>query len=442
MTAFTRRRFLENSGRLLAGTGIALTPLTAAAATPKKVAASDKINVALIGCKGMGWANLTSMLKLPDTVCTTLCDIDQTVLNERAAELQKKTGQKIRQHADFRRVLDDKSIDAVIIGTPDHWHALQMIYACEAGKDVYVEKPISKTIEESLTMLAAARRHNRIVQVGQWQRSGEHWHEAIKYLQSGQLGNIRLTRAWAYMAYGKEFPKLPDEPVPAGVDYDMWLGPAPKRPFNKNRFHGSFRYFWDYAGGLMTDWGVHMIDMVLMGMKATTPRSVMSTGGKIGFPDHDGETPDTQQAVYTFDDFTMIWEHAKGIARGPYNREHGVAFIGNKGTLVIDRNKWEVLPEAEQGKYLIDAMPVQNSQQNGLDAHTKNFAECIKSRQKPNGDIEVGSWAAINAHLGNIAYQLERKIHWNRETNSIDTDEQARALIRTEYRNPWKLPRV
>jgi predicted dehydrogenase len=441
MSTNSRRRFLSQSTGLLAGAGLASLPATGVLAATS-VPANEKITVALIGCRNMGWANLRSMLKQPGVECVALCDIDDAVLNEKAAELEKMTGKKAKLYKDFRKVLDDKSIQAVIIGTPDHWHCLQTIYACEAGKDVYVEKPLANSIEECLLMVAATRKHKRVVQVGQWQRSAPHFDEAMQYATSGKVGKIRTVKSWAYMGYGKTFPVVPDEPVPAGVDYKMWLGPAPQRPFNKNRFHGSFRYFWDYAGGLMTDWGVHMIDMGLKGMNVTTPKSVQAMGGKHGFPDHADETPDTLQAIYEFDGFTLLWEQAKGIARGPYDRDHGVAFIGNLGTVVADRRKWEVFPEVENGAYLAEMIPARNVSIDNLDLHTKNFVDCIKSRQKPNGDVEVGAHAAINAQLGNIAYRLGRKIFWDSTKNVVVNDAKAAEMARATYHNGWNLPKV
>jgi predicted dehydrogenase len=438
----SRRQFLTQTSKLLAGASLASVPVTETFSKQGQMPASDKLTVALIGCKNMGWANLNSILKNPEVSCAALCDIDDSILNNRAAEIEKKTGKKPVLYKDYRKLLERKDINAVIIGTPDHWHCLQMIHACEAGKDVYVEKPLASSIEECLLMVEAAKKHKRVVQVGQWQRSAPHFNEALAYAQSGKLGKIRTVKAWAFMGYGKQFPVLPDEPVPAGVDYKMWLGPAPERPFNKNRFHGSFRYFWDYAGGLMTDWGVHMIDMVLKGMNVTTPKSVQSLGGKLGFPDHADETPDTQQSVYEFDTFTMLWEHAKGIARGPYDRDHGVAFIGNLGTLVADRRKWEIFPEEEGGKYLTDLIPPRTVKLDNLDLHTKNFVECIKTRQKPNCDVETGAYAAINSHLGNIAYRLGRKIYWDSSKNTFVGDSKAEELAKAHYHNGWKLPKV
>ena len=237
-----------------------------------------------------------------------------------------------------------------------------MVDACAAGKDVYVEKPLANSIEECELMIKAAKRYNRVVQVGQWQRSGPHWSEAMEFVHSGKLGRIRTVRAWAYMNWLPAVPDVPDEPAPEGVDYDMWLGPAPERAFNRNRFHFNFRWFWDYAGGLMTDWGVHLIDIVLWGMQVSAPTSIAAIGGKFAYPDDAQETPDTLQAIYEFDEFSMIWEHAVGIELGPFQRSHGIAFVGNDGTLIVDRNGWELFPEVllSDGKrkgYRMPAVP-------------------------------------------------------------------------------------
>jgi predicted dehydrogenase len=444
MENYSRRQFLASSSKLAAGAGLASLPVVDALADNprKKTAANDKVQIALIGCNGMGWSNLTSHMKLPEVEVVGLCDVDNNVLTRRSAELEKTTGKKVTQYKDFRKLLENKDVDAVIIATPDHWHCLTMVNACEAGKDVYVEKPLANSVEECQVMMDAAKKYNKVVQVGQWQRSGPHWQKAIDYVQSGKLGKIRLVKSWAYMGWMKEIQPKPDGPAPAGVDYDMWLGPAEKRPFNPNRFHFNFRWYWDYAGGLMTDWGVHLIDMVLYGMKAAGPKSVVSMGGKFAYPTGAMETPDTQQAIYEFDDFSMIWEHAVGINIGPYNRDHGVAFIGNLGTLVVDRGKWEVFPEVENNEYKTAAIPVQSrgGADGGLDSHTKNFIECIKTRQKPNCDVWTAANTAINAHLGNIAFKTGRKVYWDAGKQQFKDDAKANELLKANYHNGWKLP--
>ena len=214
----SRRAFLHQSTQLAAGLGLSSAlPTGSLAATGSTLAPSDTVNVALIGVNSMGWADLTSMLKTPGVACVGLCDVDSNVLNKRAAELEKLTGKRVSLYDDFRKVLDNKTVDTVIVGTPDHWHCLPTVLACQAGKDVYVEKPLANSIEECDLIVAAAKRYNRVVQVGQWQRSGEHWKAALDYVQSGQIGHIRSVKTWAFMGYGKEFPVRPDEPVPAPV---------------------------------------------------------------------------------------------------------------------------------------------------------------------------------------------------------------------------------
>lgn len=450
MTHPDRRKFLQQASQLVAGLSLTSLPgaglaLDLSAAPAARKPDADAVRVALIGCRGMGWADLSSLLKNEGVSCVALCDVDSNILNTRAAELEKKTGSKPARYSDYRQLLQNKDIDAVIIGTPDHWHCLIMVEACQAGKDVYVEKPIANSIEECNLMVAAAHKYHRIVQVGQWQRSDPHWIAALDYLRSGKLGKIRHAKTWAYVSYGRDFPVKPDGPVPAGVDYDLWLGPAPKRPFNPNRFHGSFRYFWDYAGGLMTDWGVHMLDMVLAGMQVSVPQSVMATGGKYGYPDSAAETPDTLQAVYDFGSFSMLWEQALGNGTGPYNLHPGnpgVAFIGNKGTLVIDRESWQVIPEMEKGQPLTEAVALQKSKTNGLDHHTRNWLECIRSRKQPNCTIEMGRNSALCAQLGNIAYRTGTKIYWNEKKAMPLSNAEARRLTKARYQAPWKLPAV
>ncbi len=384
----------------------------------------------------MGWANVRSHLKISPVEVTALCDVDRNVLDKRAKELQEMTGSAATLYGDYRALLEDSDLDAVIIATPDHWHALMTMHACEAGKDVYVEKPLANSVRECDAMVAAANYYGRVVQVGQWQRSGPHWDEAMAFVHSGKLGNIRTVKAWAYQGWMQNIPQRPDGPTPEDVDYDMWLGPAPARAFNPNRFHFTFRWFWDYAGGLMTDWGVHLIDMVLYGMNAVSPKSVLSAGGAFAYPEGGMETPDTQQAIHEYDGFSMIWEHAAGIDNGPYGRTHGVAFIGNNGTLVVDRGGWAIIPEGEKMPAATHAKP----EGADLDRHTANFIECMKSRAAPKCPPEVAWLAAVNAHLGNVAFKTGRKVYWDHTSRSFPGDDEANALLSASYREPWALP--
>ncbi|MCP3932250.1 MAG: Gfo/Idh/MocA family oxidoreductase [Bacteroidetes bacterium] len=442
----SRRKFLKQSSLALAGASLAATPL-AAESLLKSVAPSDKINFGVIGCNGMGWSNMRSALNMDEVQCVALCDVDQSVLDRRSNDVKNLRAKKPKLYKDYRKLLENKKIDAVIVGTPDHWHCLPMVAALEAGKHVYVEKPLSNSIEECRVMLAAAKKHKKIVQVGQWQRSGTHYEKAIDVVRSGELGNIRLVKVWAYQGWMKPVPVKPDSTPPIGVDYDMWLGPAPKRAFNPNRFHFNFRWFWDYAGGLMTDWGVHEIDIALYAMNAVAPKSVMASGGKLAYPDDASETPDTLQAVFEYDDFNMLWEHATGIDGGNYGRTEGIAFIGNNGTLVLNRGGWEVIPEMQNKDgmriYKMDAIPKQSRRGDYLNFHTQNFVSAIKNNapETLKCGIETGSVAAINAHMGNVAFKTGRKVYWDADKGMFKNDSEANAMISATYHNGWELPK-
>lgn len=436
---FKRRHFIKNSGAIAVGAGLAsLLPFDALAYVRNKVSANDKIGVGVIGIKGQGWRNLEALLKNPEVECVALCDVDQNILNQRKADIDK-LGMKPALYNDYRRLLANKDIDMVVIATPDHWHCLILMDALAAGKDVFCEKPVSNSVYEAQLMDRAVQKSNKIVQVAQWQRSMKHFQDAIAYVHSGKLGKIASTKAWMYRGGTTPLPVVPNTPVPAGVDYKMWLGPAKTRAFNKNRFHYEFRWFWDYAGGLMTDWGVHLIDMVLMGMKADTPKSVMASGGKFVFPNDARETPDVQTTIYDFGDFQMSWEHNLATGIGLYGLQHGIAFIGENGTLLLNRSGWEVRPEKEK----TEALPWTKSVDVGLDKHAKNFIDVVKSRHKEDlkCPFHAGAKVAVVSHMGNIAVRTGQKIYWNAATNKFNVAA-ANNLIKPVYYNGWKLPMI
>jgi len=443
-----RRKFIEKS--TLAGAGALLANNTMLSAVTRPISPNDKLQIGVIGCNGMGWSNTNSMLKMDDVDLVAICDVDQNVITKRLASYEKLRTNKPTVYSDYRELIQNPEIDAVIIGTPDHWHCMPMVEAVQAGKHVYVEKPIANTIEECRLMVEAARNSGKIVQVGQWQRSGPHYRDAIDIVRSGKLGNIRLVKVWAYQGWMKPVKVLPDEATPKGVDYDFWLGPAPMRTFNKNRFHFNFRWFWDYAGGLMTDWGVHEIDIALFAMQVNAPLSVMASGGKLAYPDDASETPDTLQTVFKYDKFTMLWEHATGIDQGPYGRTEGIAFIGNNGTLVVNRQGYQVLLEKESKGYSARGAPKMEKidefkkpkDLNYLDLHTSNFTEAIKANDTSmlNTPIDSGSIAAINAQMGNIAYKTGDKVFWDPEKENFKKNKAANKLIKAQYNNGWKLP--
>ncbi len=425
-----RKDFIRSAGMLTAS--VLLSPVNGMGLQ------TTNIRVGLIGVNGMGWANLNAILKVPGVQCTALCDVDENVLNNRVAEL-KKQNITVKAYIDYKELLRASDVDVVIIATPDHWHCLQMVDAVAAGKDVYVEKPIGNSIRECDIMVAAANKYKRVVQVGQWQRSQQHFRDAMAFVHSGKLGKIRLVKAWAYQGWMKSIPVQADASVPAGVHYDKWLGPAPKRPFNPNRCHFNFRWYWDYAGGLMTDWGVHMLDYALIGMKVSDPISVMAAGGKFAYPDDAAETPDSLTTVYEFDGFNVQWEQATGIDLGPYQKTHGVAFIGNNGTLVVNREGWEVIPE----KGRMDAVSFQASIDNGLEKHMVNFVEAVRQKSSAglHAPIEAGAHIAVFSQMGNIAYRSKKKLFWDK-TNRRFNDRDADSFLTKAYQNGYRLPTI
>ncbi|MBX7125989.1 MAG: Gfo/Idh/MocA family oxidoreductase [Cyclobacteriaceae bacterium] len=435
---YNRRKFLATSSRALVGSGISFALPWESLQAKSLVSANDRIQVGVIGVNGMGWSDLRSILKIPEVVVTALCDVDENVLARRKDELAKANIQ-VTTYTDYRKLLDSADVDVVIIGTPDHWHCLQMVDACQAGKDVYVEKPVGNSIQECRLMSSAQVRYNRAVQCGQWQRSVPHFVDALDFIRSGKLGKIRTVKAWAYQGWMTNILQKPDSAVPAGVHYDLWLGPATSRPFNENRFHFNFRWFWDYAGGLMTDWGVHLIDYALLGMDARYPKSVMALGGKYAYPDGAHETPDTLAAVYEFDGYNMIWEQAQSISNGNYGRDHGISYIGNNGTLVLNRGGWEVIPDEKR----MEAVPLQPQRGSGLDLHMINFIEAVKSRrfEQLACPIQAGAHVAEVCQMGNIAYKTNDRIHWNTESGNF-AEKPANQLMEAHYHNGYNLPRV
>jgi predicted dehydrogenase len=390
----------------------------------------------------MGWGDLTDLLLNEKTECVALCDIDQSVLDAKAAELVKMGRKKPALYGDYRKALDRKDVDVVIIGTPDHWHCRQMVDACAAEKDVYVEKPIANSIAECDAMVTAAKKYKRVVQVGQQQRSSDHWKQMIEYLRSGQLGTIGRVHIWANFGYAAVTPK-PDSAVPAGVDFETWLGPAPARTFNEQRFHGLWRMFWNYGGGLMTDWGVHLLDMGLWGLDITgMPNKITATGGKFYYPQGMHETFDSQTVSYLYDDCIMSWEHNAGVETGPYNRQYGVLFKGTNGTLVADRDNWVVYPEWNNSKKenKIPEITVKADYQDHK-LHLKNFIECVRTRNFDTAcTIENGSLCAKYAHLGNIAARMNTALVYDGDTKTFQGTPEADKFIRPAYRAPWKFP--
>lgn len=430
----SRRSFVRTSA--LAAGALALAGPHIRSVRAGEPGANSKIRLGLIGCGGMGTGDLATFFRNPEVDCAIIADVDDSHLAKGVELCAKNSRPQPDTVRDFRRVLDRKDVDMVIIATPDHWHALPTVLACQAGKDVYVEKPLATTIDEGRAMLTASQKHNRIVQMGSQWKSCTHIIEAAEFVKSGKLGNVSMVRAWAWLDWQPTMGTIPDSQPPEGVDYDLWLGPAPKRPFNQNRFHYNFRWFWDYAGGLMTDWGVHLINMALMGMPKVPPKNVCSTGGT--FVQHDmRETPDSQIALYEFPDFVLEWEHKSGVGVGLNGRSWGVSWSGTEGTILLNDEGWELVTEKRKGN--LDPVKKKGSG-DPRPAHVRNFLDCMKSRQPPVLNLELGHHVSTVAHLGNIAFRTGKKIVWDAQHEKITNDPQADKLVGVKYRKPWKLP--
>jgi predicted dehydrogenase len=436
-----RRTFIKSSA-FLAG-GLALSPSILYAKS--QVAASDQIRVALIGCNNMGFGILRHHIAMPEVECVAICDVDQNILDKRIAEVETATGKKPQRFTDFRELLELKDLDAVIIGTPDHWHCLIAVSACQAGKDVYVEKPMANSIGECDLMAQAAAKYSRIMQVGQQQRAGQAFLDSRDLVKSGHIGKIRKVNIWSNFNYGLGNEINPSTPTPAGVDYDFWLGPAPKRDFNPNRFHGSWRHFWDYGGGLMSDWGVHLLDMAIwVEENPTAPSTVLTYAKNVNKENRDRDTFDTMNVLYPKKDFLINYDMNGGLQSGPYGKPYGIGYVGELGTLVVNRNGYEIYPEwdgtSKAPKCEVKKLEGAKESHN---LHVANFVECIKTRNQPSCPPEAGRLAALHAHIPNIAARIgTEQLIWDDQNKKFVGNEAANAFIWPEYREPWALPKL
>ncbi len=441
MNLETRRTFIKHGAIAAAGTSFWNSLGGSAQGSPlyggignTVLGANERVRVGIVGPGGRGTHLMGSFLEQEDVEFLAVCDIDDARILDAQKKVEESRGTKPEGYRDFRKLIDRDDLDAVIVATPDHWHALPTIYSCQTGKDVYCEKPLATSIGEGRAMLEAARASDRIVQMGTQWKSAPHMKEAMEYLHSGKIGKVRQVRCWAYLDWSRLPAENPGTTIPEGVDYDLWLGPSPKRDFDEAHFHYTFRWFWDYAGGLMTDWGVHLLNIAMWGMGSPNPNLISSTGGRFIYPDRI-DTPDTQQAIYQFDDFILIWEHQMKGGIGPYNRPHGMAFSGKDALLIVDGESWEVIPEKDSS--------VEAEKHEGEDAghvaHVRNFLDCVKSREKPAMDIEIGHNVSTVAHLGNLAYLSKDALHWNPESERVTNNSEADSMVTKAYRQPWKL---
>lgn len=438
-----RRHFLHDTAALAAAIAAVPGGLAASAKADDAPAPADTsgkspnetIRVAVIGVRGRGRDHVRGLSEQKNVKITTLCDVDENVIGPASKQLEKVNGKAPKYVQDLRRVFDDKEIDAVSIATPNHWHALAAIWACQAGKDVYVEKPVSHNVSEGRRIVEAARKYNRIVQAGTQCRSQKGIQSAMEFLHGGKLGEIYMAKGLCYKPRGSIGHKK-DAPVPKGVDYNLWLGPAPERPFNPNRFHYEWHWMWDYGNGDLGNQGIHQMDLARWGInKSGFPNTVMSAGGRYGYED-DGETPNTQTTNFEFDD-TLLQFEVRGL---PTNDEMkvkiGVLFYGTEGVLAITSyQNWQAYmgPNLEPGE-----------SGSGTGDHYANFIEAVRARDYKilKGDIEEGHVSSAYCHLGNIAYRLGRKLHINPSTESFVNDPEADAMLTRDYRAPFIVPKT
>jgi predicted dehydrogenase len=410
--------------------------LAAAAATRLAPAANDRVRLAVIGVRGRGRALTAGFAKFPDVSVEYLVDVDDRVIPA-AAEVVERAGKKPpKLTRDMRRVLDDKSIDAVVIATPDHWHAPAAILACDAGKDVYLEKPCSHNIREGRLIVNAARRNKRIVQHGTQARSREITRQAIDYVHSGKIGKVVMAKAWDVQKRS-DIGRKPDSPVPAGVDYDMWVGPAPWMPFNENRFHYTWHWHWNFGTGDAGNDGAHQIDMARWALGVELPDEVSGSGAKLFFED-DQQTPDTINATFRYPGKMLVFEMRIWNPYGMEGAENGVAVYGGDGMVQIAKwdRLWGYKVFDPKGKLI-----THEKTQGEDEGHLRNFIDCVRSRKAPNAEIEIGFQSVVHCHLANMVARTGRTLRYDGKSDAVSGDPAAAKLVSRDYRDHWAKPR-
>jgi predicted dehydrogenase len=450
MKSGSRREFLKRSA-LTAG-GLMFAAPTVNANYFIKNSPNDRINIAVVGFNSKGKHHYKRFSEIPNVRVTTLCDVDERLFPEAVVEVEKLSGFKPKTEIDIRRVLEDKDIDAISIATPDHWHALMTIWACQAGKDVYVEKPVSYTIEEGRKMVQAARKYNCIVQAGLNYRAGNANRAAMHFLNDGKLGDIYMAKGVCYKPRNS-IGHTKDSPVPNGVHWDLHRGPAPYRPFNENRFHYNWHWFWDTS---TTEMGniVHQMDLARWGLnKHVHPVKVHSAGGCFAW-DSAQETPNTQHAIFEYEDGKILQYEVRGVYTNDEGGIDGVGnlFLGSKGWMTSDGGWKTYFCGSENSsnpnfpKRTEEPGPViAETDLSGFSEadHYTNFIDCMRSGrwQELYADIEEGHRSTVLSHLANISYRTGRKLTFNPASERFVNDEDANAYLTRQYRHPYVIPK-
>jgi predicted dehydrogenase len=425
-----RRDFLKQAGGAAAIGFTARNNRALAGSSP-----NSRINAGFIGLGGMGTGRLQQFMKEPDVNVAALCDVDENHLRRAAGLVEKARGTSPATVADFRTVLERKDVDLVVIATPDHWHALPTIQACQAGKDVFVEKPLCHSIAEGRAMVKAAAENRRITQLGNHIHNDyPNYRRAVELVRSGLLGKINRVYCWKRSALNG-IGNPPDSAPPKELDYDFWLGPAPRRPYNPNRSHGRFRNFWDYSGGVFIDFWCHVTDVVYWALNLKAPNSVAAAGNR-DLPDDNGETPNNLELVYDFPGGLIItWTiHPRGLA-GFEAFDPACAFQGSEGTLLVTYTshqlfvKGKPVPQFQRPPQSIPDSP----------GHIREFLDSVKSRRPTTCNVEYAHLLTKGGLLGNLAYRTGRRLYWDDARERITGDRRAQQLSIRRYRTPWKL---
>jgi predicted dehydrogenase len=410
---------------------------TAAAVRSSRAAQpSDQVNIGIVGVGGRGRALIGDFRQAPGINIRYLCDADQASLEKASAIIKKFSLPAPQTTNDMRRLFDDKNIDAVVISTPDHWHAPATILACDAGKDVYVEKPPSHNIREGRLMIDAARRNNRIVQVGTQSRSRPSTLRAMDFIKSGKIGRVLMAKAWN-IQLRDDIGHKENSPIPAGVDYETWLGAAPWIPFNENRFHYKWHWHWHFGTGDAGNDGAHQMDMCRWALGVDYPKAVNGWGRKVFFND-DQQTPDSMNITFDYGDKAMVWEMRIWNPYGMDEMENGVGVYGTDGMVHIGRynRKWGFKVFDKAGKL------VQHDDTQDPENHQKNFVESVRSRKLPNADIGIGHLTAVHCHLANIVARTGRNLRFDPETETVIGDNEANLYVKRAYRTHWSAPKL
>jgi predicted dehydrogenase len=421
MSSLNRRDFLKTSAATAAG----LSALTAAGAADKP---NERIVVAVMGLRGRGKDHVQAFSNFPDSEIAYLIDPDENMVPAAMKIVTNNQKKEPKIEKDVRKALEDKSVTALSVAAPDHWHALATIWGCQAGKHVYVEKPVSHNIVEGRRMVEAARKHNRVVQAGMQRRSADHFASAREFLRAGKLGKVPFVQTYIG-GHRKSIGHKEDSAVPQGVDYNLWLGPAPERTFNPNRFHYNWHWNWDYGSGEIGNNGIHVLDIARFLLDLDAPLRITSGGGKY-FYDDDQQTPDTMVTTFDFPHTNLTWEHRIWSPTNFEGDPASIILFGEKGTMVFDRKGWHILNGDEASdKYVNMEGP-----------HYRNFLDCVKDGKRPNADIEEGHKSTRLCHLGNIALRVGRVLHFDDKTETLKDDPEANKLLGRIYRKGFEVP--